>query len=296
MNILIAALLGLVQGLCEFLPVSSSGHLVLFQDIFGINEGAMFFDTMLHLGTLAAVIAVYYRQLWALIKKPFQKKVYLLLLSTLVTTVIAFAFKDLFDSAFEGKFLGIGFLITAVILFLNEKLSHGKKDIEHMKYTESLGVGLMQGVAIFPGVSRSGSTIAGARFFGLSKEAAAEYSFILSIPAILGSLVLQIPDVAAEGLQGTDWGCVIVGTIVAAVSGYFAIRWMLRLITKKEPEGLYHIRCGAGRAGALRSAYIQRFLHQSVLSEDRPWTREQGRFTALTCAAFSIPMPMGWAT
>ena len=164
MNILIAALLGLVQGLCEFLPVSSSGHLVLFQNIFGINEGAMFFDTMLHLGTLAAVIAVYYRQLWALIKKPFQKKVYLLLLSTLVTTVIAFVFKDLFDSAFEGKFLGVGFLITAVILFLNEKLSHGKKDIEHMKYTESLGVGLMQGVAIFPGVSRSGSTIAGARF------------------------------------------------------------------------------------------------------------------------------------
>lgn len=237
MNILIAALLGLVQGLCEFLPVSSSGHLVLFQNIFGINEGAMFFDTMLHLGTLAAVIAVYYRQLWALIKKPFQKKVYLLLLSTLVTTVIAFAFKDLFDSAFEGRFLGIGFLITAVILFLNEKLSHGKKDIEHMKYTESLGVGLMQGVAIFPGVSRSGSTIAGARFFGLSKEAAAEYSFILSIPAILGSLVLQIPDVAAEGLQGTDWDCVIVGTIVAAVSGYFAIRWMLRLITKKSLKG-----------------------------------------------------------
>ena len=78
---------------------------------------------------------------------------------------------------------------------------------------------------------------AGARFFGLSKEAAAEYSFILSIPAILGSLVLQIPDVAAEGLQGTDWGCVIVGTIVAAVSGYFAIRWMLRLITKKSLKG-----------------------------------------------------------
>ena len=128
-------------------------------------------------------------------------------------------------------------MITAVILFIYEKLSHGKKDIEHMKYTESLGVGLMQGVAIFPGVSRSGSTIAGARFFGLSKEAAAEYSFILSIPAILGSLVLQIPDVAAEGLHGTDWGCVIVGTIVAAVSGYFAIRWMLRLITKKSLKG-----------------------------------------------------------
>ncbi len=237
MNILSALLLGLIQGLCEFLPVSSSGHLVLFQNILGINEGALFFDTMLHVGTLAAVVAVYYKRLWELIKKPFQKKVYLLVLSTLVTAVIAFLFKDTFDSAFEGKFLGIGFLLTAVILTLNEKLSRGKKDIDHMKYTESLGVGLMQGVAIFPGISRSGSTIAGARFFGLSKEAAAEYSFILSIPAILGSLVLQIPDVAAEGLQGTDWGCVIIGTLAAAVSGYFAIRWMLKLITKKSLKG-----------------------------------------------------------
>jgi undecaprenyl-diphosphatase len=237
MNILSALLLGLIQGLCEFLPVSSSGHLVLFQNILGINEGALFFDTMLHVGTLAAVVAVYYKRLWELIKKPFQKKVYLLVLSTLVTAVIAFLFKDTFDSAFEGKFLGIGFLLTAVILTLNEKLSRGKKDIDHMKYTESLGVGFMQGVAIFPGVSRSGSTIAGARFFGLSKEAAAEYSFILSIPAILGSLVLQIPDVAAEGLQGTDWGCVIIGTLAAAVSGYFAIRWMLKLITKKSLKG-----------------------------------------------------------
>lgn len=237
MNILSALLLGLIQGLCEFLPVSSSGHLVLFQNILGINEGALFFDTMLHVGTLAAVVAVYYKRLWELIKKPFQKKVYLLVLSTLVTAVIAFLFKDTFDSAFEGKFLGIGFLLTAVILTLNEKLSRGKKDIDQMKYTESLGVGLMQGVAIFPGVSRSGSTIAGARFFGLSKEAAAEYSFILSIPAILGSLVLQIPDVAAEGLQGTDWGCVIIGTLAAAVSGYFAIRWMLKLITKKSLKG-----------------------------------------------------------
>lgn len=237
MNVFIAILLGVVQGLCEFLPVSSSGHLVLLQTMFGIEDGALFFDTMLHLGTLFAVFAVYYKQLWQLIKKPFQKKVYLLVLSTLVTTVIAFVFKDAFDSAFEGRFLGIGFLLTAVILFLNEKLARGKKDIGSMSYAQSLGVGLMQGVAIFPGVSRSGSTIAGARFFGLSREAAAEYSFILSIPAILGSLVLQIPEVVTEGLIGTNWGCIIIGTVAAAVSGYFAIRWMLKLITKKSLKG-----------------------------------------------------------
>lgn len=237
MNIFIAALLGLVQGLCEFLPVSSSGHLVLLQNMLGVEEGTLFFDTMLHVGTLFAVIAVYYKQLWALIKKPFQKKVYLLIISTFVTAALALIFKDTFDAAFEGRFLGIGFLLTALILYLNERLSHGKRSINDMDYVQALGVGLMQGVAIFPGVSRSGSTIAGARFFGLSKEAAAEYSFILSIPAILGSLVLQIPDVAAAGLAGTNWACIAVGTVTAALSGYFAIRCMLRLITQKSLKG-----------------------------------------------------------
>ena len=150
MNILSALLLGLIQGLCEFLPVSSSGHLVLFQNILGINEGALFFDTMLHVGTLAAVVAVYYKRLWELIKKPFQKKVYLLVLSTLVTAVIAFLFKDTFDSAFEGKFLGIGFLLTAVILTLNEKLSRGKKDIDHMKYRNPWALALCRELQYSP--------------------------------------------------------------------------------------------------------------------------------------------------
>ncbi len=237
MNVFIAALLGLIQGLCEFLPVSSSGHLVLLQTVFGIDEGALFFDTMLHMGTLVAVFAVFYNKIWALIKKPFQKKVYMLLIATLVTAVMAFLLRDVFDDAFSGRFLGFGFLLTALILFLNERFARGSRGVDEMKIPEALAVGFMQGVAIMPGVSRSGSTIAGARLFGLKKEDAAEFSFILSIPVILGSLIVQIPDVAAQGTGGIPWISVIIGTATAAVSGYFAIRLMLRLIAKKSLMG-----------------------------------------------------------
>lgn len=237
MNVFVAALLGLIQGLSEFLPVSSSGHLVLLQNVFGIEEGALFFDTMLHVGTLAAVVAVFYREIWGLIKKPFQKKVYMLLIATAVTAAMAFLLSDLFDDAFAGKFLGFGFVLTSAILFASEKLAHGSRTIGEMRAPDALAVGFAQGVAILPGVSRSGSTIAGARVFGLSREEAAQFSFLLSIPAILGALVLQLPDVAEYGTGGIPWSSLAVGTLVAAVSGYFAIRWMLRLIVKKSLTG-----------------------------------------------------------
>lgn len=235
MNVWIAMLLGLVQGLCEFLPVSSSGHLVLLQTIFGITD-TLFFDTMLHAGTLIAVVAVFYKQLWAMLRRPLQKKVGLLLIATLVTTAFAFIFRDSITDAYEGALLGFGFLLTAIILVLNEYIAHGKKDIGHLRWYEAAGVGLMQAVAILPGVSRSGSTIAGSRFFGLNKEDAAEFSFILSIPAILGSLVMQVPDVLAEGVS-IPWLPTLLGTLVAAVSGYFAIRFMLQLIKKRSLLG-----------------------------------------------------------
>ena len=241
MRIFLAMLLGLVQGLCEFLPVSSSGHLVLFQNIFGVEEGALFFDTMLHVGTLFAVFAVYWRSIWDMLRRPFQKKVGMLLLATAVTTLLAFLFKDLITEAYEGAFLGLGFIATSIILFLSERFlsAHRKSShsIEAMKPTSALGIGLMQGVAILPGISRSGSTIAGARFFGLDKESAAEFSFLLSIPAILGSVVLQLPDVLDAGMENLSFAPILAGMAVAAVSGYVAIRWMLRLIKTKSLMG-----------------------------------------------------------
>ncbi len=241
MSILLAMLLGLVQGLCEFLPVSSSGHLVLLQNIFGVEEGALFFDTMLHVGTLFAVFAVYWRSIWEMLRHPLQKKVGMLLLATALTAALAVLCRDLISEAYGGAFLGLGFVATACILYLSEralgiraKTSHG---IEEMTPKSALGIGLMQGVAILPGISRSGSTIAGARFFGLDKGAAAEFSFLLSIPAILGSVVLQVPDLLEAGMGSLSWGPLLAGMAVAAGSGYLAIRWMLRLIKTKSLLG-----------------------------------------------------------
>ncbi len=237
MNVFIAALLGLIQGLCEFLPVSSSGHLVLMQTVFGIGEGTLFFDTMLHIGTLAAVVAVYYRELWSLLKKPLQKRVYMLVLACVATVIVWFVFEDIFAQAFAGRFLGFGFLITAAVLFATQRFARGSRTVEQLKVPDALAIGLAQGVAILPGVSRSGATIAGARLFGLSKEEAAQFSFILSIPVILGALLLQLPEAITLGTGGISWGSIAVGVVVSAVSGYFAIRWMLRIIVKKSLIG-----------------------------------------------------------
>ncbi|MDO5110799.1 MAG: undecaprenyl-diphosphate phosphatase [Clostridia bacterium] len=237
MSIWIAVLLGLVQGLCEFLPVSSSGHLVLLQTICGVEGDVLLFDTLLHVGTLIAVCAVFYKELWEMLKKPFQKKVYLLLVATVVTSAIALLFEEQIEALFAGQLLGVGFLLTALILMVSEKMTDGKRSITDMNYAQAAGVGLVQAVAILPGVSRSGSTIAGSRFFGLNKGAAAEFSFILSIPAILGSCVLQAKDLLTEGTGGIGVLPVLVGMTIAAISGYFAIRWMLKLIKEKSLIG-----------------------------------------------------------
>lgn len=237
MNLWEAAILGLVQGLCEFLPVSSSGHLVLLQKIFGIEEGLLFFNSMLHLGTLFAVFAVFYKPIWALLKKPLQKKVYLLVCATAVTTALALLFEEEIDALFGGGLLGVGFLMTSLILLLSERFARGKKRAEDLSYPGAAAVGLIQAVAIMPGVSRSGSTIAASRFFGLSKDEAAEFSFLLSIPPILGSVLLECLDLAKEGVGVVEPLHVAVGMLFAAASGYLAIRWMLKLIREKSLWG-----------------------------------------------------------
>lgn len=238
MNILIAILLGLVQGACEFLPVSSSGHLVLFQNIFGIGEDALLLDIMLHVGTLIAVFIVYRKQIWDIIRHPIQRKTVLILISTAVTAVIGFLFEDFFKNAFGGALLGIGFLITALLLFLTDRLSakYNRKSINQITLMDATGIGVMQGVAILPGISRSGATISGCLLSGLDRETAAEYSFLLSIPAILGAAVLQIPDALAQSAN-FDWPGAVIGMITAAVTGYFAIRFMLKIIAKKRFQG-----------------------------------------------------------
>ncbi len=228
--------LGLVQGLGEFLPISSSGHLLLFQKIFGLEEGGHLFTVLLHVATLAAVCIVYREQIIALIKKPIQWKTLWLIAATAVTAVIMVTFKKVFDAAEDGRFLGFCFLGTSLMLLAAEFARYNIKrtrSLDGMKWYHSVIIGALQGVAVLPGISRSGATITGAFFCGIKKKDAAEFSFLLSIPAILGGAVLEIPDMIKGDLGSFTWYGTLTAMLAAGVSGYFAVRFMLKLITKR---------------------------------------------------------------
>ena len=256
MNILTAILLGAIQGITEFLPVSSSGHLVLFQQIFHLKEAPLLFDTILHLGTLEAVCVVLWKDIWAILKKPFQRLTGLVIVATIPTVILALLFKKLIERAFEtGTFLGFGFLFTALVLLIAEKLARSKsaapaKGIAEMRWTDAILVGTLQGVAILPAVSRSGMTISGALSRGLDRDFAARFSFLMSIPAILGAAVLQAKDLFGHpALSGTGGaisggslsvigvGALAAGTLTAAVVGIAAVRLMLKIIRNNSLRG-----------------------------------------------------------
>ena len=225
-----AIIMGIVQGLCEFLPVSSSGHLVLAQNLLGIEEAGLLLDTFLHLGTLAAVFVVYYKDIWAMLKKPVSKPVGCLIIATIPAVIAALLLGDFFDDIFAGRFLGISFLITSGILFFSSRFRGKRSDVT---YRDAAMMGLWQGVAILPGISRSGATISGGLMQGLDRESAAKFSFLMSIPAILGSVVYQAKDIltgAELGAIGT--GPMIAGVVAAALSGYAAIRFMLKILQR----------------------------------------------------------------
>ncbi len=247
MVFLIAALLGLVQGLCEFLPVSSSGHLFLISKLtsgaVGENTFGSFFTVMLHVATLVAVLFVYREQVLAILKHPIQPLTLHLIIATLPTVAFALILKkwDALDTWLEeGNFVGFSFLLTAVFLTVSELLCRRRratKSMKTMRWTDALVIGGMQAVGVLPGVSRSGSTIAGALGMRLDRKSAANFSFLLSIPAILGGLVLELyklvrePDAIAMTVPvALAW---ILAMLIAAISGYFAVRYMIRLITKK---------------------------------------------------------------
>ena len=255
MTIWIAMLLGFVQGIAEFLPISSSGHLLLIQKMFGISEGAMFFTVMLHLATLVAVFIVYWPTLIELIKKPFQKTVGLLIIATIPAVLIAVLSKMIapveafFDAADAGQYLGFGFLLTSLLLFISDNVRHTRvnedgekveikgKKMKSMRVTDALVIGCMQGVGVLPGVSRSGSTISGALFSGLSRKTAADFSFLMSIPAIIGGAIFEVPEAIKTGLGDMHWTTLVAGMLVAGITGYFAIKIMINAIKKKKLLG-----------------------------------------------------------
>ena len=239
MTVIQAALLGLLQGLGEFLPISSSGHLLMGRMLMGLtidqSPAYKILDILLHVGTLIPVIIVFWKDWWAILKNPFKSKMLLLLfIASMPTLVVKVLFDDFIDSCDTGWFLGVSFLMTAVFLLLSEYVSSKQtKKKDRPGFFHAIVMGCMQGVALLPGISRSGSTLAGGLLSGLDRKAAAKFSFMMSAPAIAGALLLEGKDAIEEGWFA-DLALVptIAGVAVAAITGYLAIRFMLKLITK----------------------------------------------------------------
>jgi undecaprenyl-diphosphatase len=246
MGIFEALILGAVQGITEFLPVSSSGHLVLLQRIFGIREPVLLFDTMVHGGTLIAVFIVLWQDIWQILRRPLQPLTGFLVAATIPAVVFALAFKDPIEEAFSSAAgLGFAFLMTAAALGVSELLSKkpgGPREGRvgnTMTWVDALIIGVLQGIAIIPGVSRSGLTLSGALSRRLNRDFAARFSFLLSIPAILGALVFQIKDFGEipGGAGGIGLVPLLAGTAAAGVVGFFSIKFMLKLVRERSLWG-----------------------------------------------------------
>ena len=243
---------GIIQGLTEFLPVSSSGHLSVAQHFLGIEETGLLISIVLHLGTLVAVFIAFYKDIWGLIKEFFltirdfftgkfswknmndsRRMLFMVIIATLIL-VPAYFVKDFF-TCMEGDgdiiFEGCAFMFTALLLFLSDACVKGFKTGKDMKVRDAVAVGLFQCVALFPGVSRSGSTITTGLFCGLTRETAVKFSFILGIPAILGGSVLEIKDAFESGTE-IDIPLLLIGFVVAAAVGVLSIK-LVSLVTKK---------------------------------------------------------------
>ena len=253
-----AIILGLAQGLSEFLPISSSGHLALLQYFFGISaENVLPFAVLLHLGTLVSVFIIYWKDIVELVKElgavikdlftgkglrinanPTRRLGFMIIVATIPTAVIGLVFNDLFSALYLSlAAIGTGLLITGTILFIAEKMGKNNKSVKEMKFRNAFFVGVMQGIAICPGISRSGSTLFGGLISGLNKEFAVKFAFLISIPSILGSVIVEAPDAFRAGMDISLIGPVIVGVIVSALSGLLAIKAMIKLVSNKRLIG-----------------------------------------------------------
>ncbi len=251
-------ILGLAQGLSEFLPISSSGHLALLQYFFGISsENVLPFAVLLHLGTLISVFIVYWKDIVALVKElgavikdiftgkglrinanPTRRLGFMIIVATIPIAIIGLLFNDLFNAMYLSLIaIGIGLLITGTILVIAERMGRNSKGIKEMKFRNAFFVGLMQGVAICPGISRSGSTLFGGLISGLNREFAVKFAFLISIPSILGSVIVEAPDAFKAGMDMSFIGPVVVGVLVSALSGLFAIKAMIKLVSNKNLMG-----------------------------------------------------------
>jgi len=234
LTVLEALILGAVQGLTEFLPVSSSGHLVIFQHLFGIKEAPLTFDVLVHMGTLAAVFIAFWDDIINICKRPFTKLTYLIIVGSIPAGLIGFYLAPLFEKAFESLLVvGIGLIFTGFVLKISEALSNkniGLKETGETTYGDVFFIGLFQALAIVPGISRSGSTIAAGLISGMDRNYAARFSFLLSIPVILGAGVFQLKDLFVTGISAQYILPYILGPLTASAFGYLAIKIVIGLV------------------------------------------------------------------
>ena len=270
-----AAVLGVIQGLSEFLPISSTGHLIIGERLMGISSTGLLLEILLHVGTLAAVLTVFWRDIFNILRHPIKdKRLLMLVIATIPAVAATLLFKEQLEAIFDADwFLGFSFLLTAAFLLIGEaifskresalrqekKAARRRKTADDIAYKHAIAMGVMQSIAILPGVSRSGATIVGGVSTGLTRESAAKFSFLMSAIAILGSLVFKIKDLliylgyisegptggilqeAGETVFQTGWEAPAAGVLAAAVTGYLAIRFMLKLLRTKslKPFAVY---------------------------------------------------------
>jgi undecaprenyl-diphosphatase len=246
MDILDALILGIVQGLTEFIPISSSAHLVIVPTLLQIDKPPLVFDVMLHFGTLLALILIYWKEILKLVKAAidilfkgkfkdiqndtYKRLVFLIILTSIPTGLMGIFFKDYVEVMFRSV-LSVGFFLlgTGFILALGHRKLGGKKEILNIKVIDALLIGLAQGLAIAPGISRSGITIVAGMLRGLNKNLSANYAFLVSIPVILSATILEAKDLGGELIS---LHLILIGVLTAFISGYLAIKVLLKIVQR----------------------------------------------------------------
>jgi len=247
-----AIILGIIQGVAEFLPISSSGHLVVLQNFFGIKEGNLFFTEMLHFGTLISIFIVYFNDIINIIveffkmigdgiknkkfriKNGYQKLGLLIIVGSIPTAIIGILFEDFFENFYSSSLLpiGIAFMITGLLIWIANKRPYENKNVKNMSFLDSFIIGTFQGIAIIPGISRSGSTIVAGLFRGLDRSLATEFSFLLALPATFGAGLLGIRDVVKTGSELAFTAPLLIGMALSTIIGVFAIKFLISILKK----------------------------------------------------------------
>ncbi len=229
MDIIEIIILGIVQGITEWLPISSSGHLVILQNYFGIEQ-PLIFDIILHLGSVLVILFVFWKDIFSLIKGVIErdeksiKLIVMLVLASIPIALVGFFLKTFIESIFNDlKTVGFSLLFTSLILFLSR---YPKTKNKTLTYKNTLLIGIAQAIAILPGISRSGSTISLGLMQGVKQEEAAKFSFLLAIPAILGATVLEVRNIN----QISNISYVLIGFLFSIISGYFSLKFLLKVI------------------------------------------------------------------